>query len=219
MRVPTSELREQDIQDIRRVLIPRGRQTRHEVVVVFSDMETRDRIASYARNLGDFVGPNNKPTAGIRPDVPSFLGGVHRALMQYGFDMRNKYREGFKRNVRFEDADHTFVIDMMIPGRENPNNEWTTVGYDRVLADRRSRAHSRDQGLGSRLCSTNMDQNLPSTGGQTVNSAGQANSGVGMGVDGGLPSTGVPQNSAGYAGSGAGMGPNPQSGTWGTHRG
>ena len=90
------------------------------------DVETRDRLAAYARNLSGHVGLDNKPTAGVRPDVPSFLGGVHRALLQYGFDMKKKYGEGFRRNIRFEDADHSFVIDLLIPGPSNPNKEWIT---------------------------------------------------------------------------------------------
>ena len=143
--------------------------------------------------------------------------------MQYGFDMKKKYKDGFRRNVRFEDADHTFVIDMLIPGPDNPNNEWTTVGYDRVLADRRHRARAINRGQEAKLCSTSTElQDLPSTGGPAEKSARQANGGVGMGQEpnGSLPSTGVPPGAAGYAGSGAGMGRRSEKDreTWGTHR-
>ena len=128
------------------------------------------------------MGPDGKPTAGIRPDIPSFLGGVHRALMQYGCDMKTRYKnkEGFRRNIRFEDADHTFVIDMLIPGPENPNNEWITVDYATVSEDRKRRAQVRQDRHGERLHSTSGEQDLPSTGGQ-ASSAGQASSGAGMG--------------------------------------
>ena len=102
-------------------------------------------------------------------------------MMQYGYDMKHRYGDGFRRNIRFEDADHTFVIDILIPGPSNPKNEWTTVGYERVLADRRGRASARDRGHGERLSST-TDNDLPSTGG-TASYAVQAGSGAGMGTE------------------------------------
>ena len=119
--------------------------------------------------------------------------------MQYGYDMKNRYGDGVRRNVRFEDADHTFVINLLIPGPSNPRGEWTTVGYNRVLADRRKKALERERGHGERLSST-TDSDLPSTGGT--------------------------ESSSVLAGRGAGMG-DPQSGqtdkedyrqTWGQHR-
>ena len=45
-----------------------------EVLVIFADIEPRDLVASYVRNVGQFVDKSNKPTAGLRPDVPG--GGV-----------------------------------------------------------------------------------------------------------------------------------------------
>ena len=45
-----------------------------EVIVLFCDVTTRDRIVSYARNLGPWVDPLGKPTAGVRLDIPAHLG-------------------------------------------------------------------------------------------------------------------------------------------------
>ena len=145
--------------------------------------------------------------------------------------MKQRYGDGFRRNIRFEDAEHTFVIDVLIPGPTNPKKEWTTVDYDRVIADRRGRASAMSRGHGERLSST-TEGDLPSTGGPGGLPPGQAGSGVGMGKTGSsnLPSTGGPGTSAGQAGSGVGMG-SSQSGrdvqemsqpesfqTWGQHR-
>ena len=136
--------------------------------------------------------------------------------MQYGYDMKRKHGPDFRRNVRFEDAEHTFVIDMLIPGKDNPKNEWITVCYDRVLADRKGRAKDQERGNDSRLCSSTTGQDLPSTG-SSAYIAEQAGSGAGMGTTGtetdSLPSTGGPAGAAGQAGSGAGMGS-----TWGSYR-
>ena len=119
--------------------------------------------------------------------------------------MKQKYGSGFRRNIRFEDADHTFVVDILIPGPSNPKGEWTTVDYDCVMADRRGRASAMNRGRGGRLSSI-TEGDLPSTGGPGGPVApGQAGSGAGMGPSD-LPSTGGPSSSAGQAGGGAGMG-------------
>ena len=55
MRIPPSELRQCDIISVPRVLTARGRRSRREGCVMFTDVETRDRIATYARNLGEFI--------------------------------------------------------------------------------------------------------------------------------------------------------------------
>ena len=127
--------------------------------------------------------------------------------MQYGYDMKNKYGNGYKRNVRFEDAEHTFVSDMLIPGQDNPNNKWVTVDYQTVLADRQRRARARERGQGQRLNSISNADEMADKEDEIRN----------------LPSTGVPASSAGYAGSGAGMGNGSSTSseyqdTWGSHR-
>ena len=134
MRIPSTELCEQDVVHIRRVLVPRGKYSRDEVIVAFADVETRDRIASYARNLGDFI-ENGKPTATFRHEIPTHLGGVHKALMQYGYALSVKYGKGFKRNVRFDDAALTLCVDILIPGGDG---KWVTVDYDTALNDRKA---------------------------------------------------------------------------------
>ena len=163
MRIPVGEVQQEDVVDVRRMRSGHGRKPRGEVLVTFSDVETRDRIATYARNLGDHVGKDGKPTAGVRPDVPSYLGGIHRALLHYGYDMRNRYGKELKRNVRFEDADHTFVIDLMIPGPNNVNKKWETVDYGQVCEDRRRKAAGKKKDERLSTTSDAETQNPPTT--------------------------------------------------------
>ena len=126
------------MEDIRRVQLRRGRSNQREVIVLFNDIEARDRVTSYARNLAQFIDQAGKPTAGIRFDIPDHLSGVHRTLLQYGHAMWNKYRRdpSFKRNIRYDDVDMTFCLDMKLPGRE----DWITATYARALRDRRAGA-------------------------------------------------------------------------------
>ena len=66
--------------------------------------------------------------------VPAHLGGVHKTLMQYGYNMRERYGNQFKRNIRFEDAEHSLCIDIKLPD----NTKWITIDYAHALADRRA---------------------------------------------------------------------------------
>ena len=90
LRIPTSEIAENDVVSVRRMRMGRNRGPVGEVIVVFSDVDVRDRVCSYARNLAPFVDSSNKPTAGVRMYVPTLLGGAHKALLQYGHSMRQK---------------------------------------------------------------------------------------------------------------------------------
>ena len=139
LRIPTSELSESDITSVRRMRMGRGKWPKGEVVVVFRDVETRDRVCSYARNLAPFVDAANKPTAGVRMYVPAHLGGIHKTLLQYGHNMRERHGPEFKRNIRFEDAKHTLCIDIRLPG---PSSKWVSISYEHVLADRRAWSHN-----------------------------------------------------------------------------
>ena len=136
LHVPTTELKEEDIVSVRRMRggRGRGRQPQREVVVVFQDVETRDRVCSFVRNLAPFVDDQGLPTAGVWMYVLAHLGGVHKALLQYGFKMQEKYGSQFKRNIRFDDAEHSLCIDVKIPG----NSRWVTVSHAHALADCRA---------------------------------------------------------------------------------
>ena len=52
--------------------------------------------------------------------------------MQYGFAMKVKHGNGFRRNVRFDDAEMTFCIDVKLPDDE----EWASISYERACRDR-----------------------------------------------------------------------------------
>ena len=134
LRIPSGDIQEADIEHVRRVRLRRGKESVGEIVVLFNNMETRDRITSYARNLGQFVDSKGKPTAGIRFEIPDHLSGVHRTLLQYGHALWNKYNKNpeFKRNVRFDDAEMSFCLDVKIPGKI----DWLTVSYERARREK-----------------------------------------------------------------------------------
>ena len=147
MKVPSTELQSSDIVDIRRRRQGR-RSPALEVLVVFQDAETRDRVQAHAKNLAIFV-ENGKPTATVRPDVPMHLGGVHKTLLQYGHALKSRYGQQFRRNIRFEDAEHTFVIDVCL----RTGGDWITIGYERALADRKQNCSAKEKIHGDLLSS------------------------------------------------------------------
>ena len=138
LRIPSDDIQDTDIEHVRRVRLRRGRESVGEVVVLFNSMETRDHITSYARNLGQFVDGKGKPTAGIRFEIPDHLSGVHRTLLQYGHALWLKYGKSteFKRNVRFDDAEMTFCLDVKIPSK----TDWMTVSYERARREKNENA-------------------------------------------------------------------------------
>ena len=136
--MPDDDVRGEEIEQIRRVRLRRERQNMNEALVLFSDVETRDRVSSYARNLSQFIDIAGKPTAGIRFDIPDHLLGVHRTLLQYGHTMWIKHRKDpeFRRNVRHNDAELTYCLDIKFPKR----HDWITVTYARALQEKKKRA-------------------------------------------------------------------------------
>ena len=63
---------------------------------------------------------------------------MHRTLLQYGYAMKRRYGEKFRRNIRFEDGDMSLVIDVCIPENGQAGKEWTTVCYEHAVRDRKA---------------------------------------------------------------------------------
>ena len=146
--MPRSELNIKDIAEAKRVKVGRARDRRQEILVRFVDVETRDRISTYAGNLGDFI-EKGKPTATFRHDIPIHLAGNHRTLMPYGHALRNRYGKELRWNVRFDDVGKQFVIDILIPGQE----KWETVSYERALLDCKQQEAELEKKRGNALSS------------------------------------------------------------------
>ena len=220
MRIPRTDLSERDISSVRRVLTARGRKSKLELLVKFVDVETRDRVATYARNLGEYI-DKGKATVTFRHDIPSHLAGVHRTLLQYGHGMAQKHGRGFRRNIRFDDTALSFCIDICIPGGDN---KWITVTYQRAFEDRKLAQIQDDRRRGSelstqrdaRLDSDEMDQNesnvYAANNGDHTNSSSQPESAATGPSSSGLNSgTGAPGFS--FVGRGSSRGP-----TWGSNK-
>ena len=92
---------------------PRSK-AKDEVVVVFSNKETRDAVRAAAPNLSG----NN--AAGIRIQVPGHLLTNFKALENLGYQMR-KVDRSVRRVIKFDDATQDVVMDVKI------GDEWRRV--------------------------------------------------------------------------------------------
>ena len=76
-----------------------------EVLVDFIDLESRDTVTSYARNLATHKDVQGDPNAGLSLDVPSQLMGDFKLLKAHSRKLRARYGPEFKCHisVRFTD--------------------------------------------------------------------------------------------------------------------
>lgn len=154
MRIPNGVLCEKDVECIRRIT-PRNSRPRSlrnepntpvhdEAVVVFSNVELRDMVFSYAYNLGQFIDDDGRPTAGVRMEIPDALRPTFQDLQAYGGVLRTKHGKGLKRSVRYDDSAKTLYMNVKLPNSE----EWLHVDHKLALEERpppkkRSLSYSR----------------------------------------------------------------------------
>ena len=111
-------MNEEQIAEVRRVRSA-GKLIKNEVLVVFIDLESRDTVTSYARNLASQKDAQGNPTAGLRLDIPSQLMGIFKLLEAHGRKLRARYGPDFKRHVRFDDSERSLFLNVKLPGEES----------------------------------------------------------------------------------------------------
>ena len=106
----------------RRVGSPRFRPK--EILVVFKEVSTRDSVIGRSGRLAEYVDSStNKPTAGIRINVPQFLRGKQRTLESYGKRLRDIHRRNARTHIKFDDSENTLYLNVKLYDDE----EWTRV--------------------------------------------------------------------------------------------
>ena len=123
LQIPSGDIQRNQIELVRRFRGTKTARDRKEVIVLFTDNETRDYVQSHARNLAGMS------DHGVRIDVPSHLMNVKRALDKYGFILKGELGVGFKRNVKFEDSEETLIMDVCYPGEE----KWERITYEMAV--------------------------------------------------------------------------------------
>ena len=143
LRIPESSIGHEEIETIARPKMKKKRyaeserpgQVHHETVITFKNAATRDFVMGHAYNLAQHVDENNKPTAGIRMEIPHHLLSQFHDLQNYARDLHTKHGTGFKRNIKFEDREENLFMYVKLPNSE----EWLFVDHAIALEERRTR--------------------------------------------------------------------------------
>ena len=151
LRVPQDEMDDSKIQEIKRIRHAGGK-FKDEALIVFVDLESRDVVASYARNLSDRVDSAGNPTAGLRIDIPSHLMGTFKLLENHGRQLRERYGPDFKRHVRFGDTEKSLFLNIRLPS----DQVWTRISpaFARSIASEYESSHEARSKYGPRAASS-----------------------------------------------------------------
>lgn len=123
LQIPDGEILREQVETVRRFRGTRFSRSRHEIMAIFSDAETRDFVLSHAKNLA------GNANAGIRIDVPQHLIGIKRTFDEYGYILKGELGVGFKRNVRFDDTNETLVMDIYYP----QDKKWDRISHSQAV--------------------------------------------------------------------------------------
>ena len=160
LRIPYGIIEESDIESVRRVGNGgKFSKIKDEVLVTFRSANLRDNAASHARNLGNCVDEKNFPTAGIRPEIPDHLNGLHKELKIYGGILRRNHGEGLRRNIKFDDSSLSLYMDVRLPGAD----EWLKVDWDIVREAKFEREKNSSADTRRRLTSSTSSTEVLST--------------------------------------------------------
>lgn len=135
------------IEKVTRVLIPSGPGVKQEALVMFRDSGHRDNAMGASGKLSEFIDATNKPTAGIRIEVPPRLRATFRVLFRYGQNLRTRHGPGTRRHIKFDDALQTLFLNIKLPGDER----WSRVSFEMARRGIRTRQEADDLTLERRI--------------------------------------------------------------------
>ena len=94
-----------------------------EVSVEFESKAIRDYIASRGVKLASFIDGENRPTCGIRMEIPELLVPTFNLLKKYGFCLK-KNNANMKSYVKFDDFKRSLFLQVRIDKTEG---EWLNI--------------------------------------------------------------------------------------------
>ena len=147
LRVPEEDMKDNQIERIRRIRSAKTSRIQFEVSVLFEDVYTRDRVSSHAKNLSNFFKQDGSPSAGLKIEYPEFLGYNFRCLDWYGKDLKTRYGNEFCRNIRFDDDRQNLCMDIKFPDCER----WERISADLAVEEKKAFDLDNESVLRTRL--------------------------------------------------------------------
>ena len=96
-----------------------------EVLVEFTDNYARDDVLARGPMLADYRDDDNKPTAGIRLDIPQHLMGVFKTLEAFGFALKRRH-QGLKKHIKFDEYLENLYIQVGLKKMGEEETEWAS---------------------------------------------------------------------------------------------
>ena len=148
LSIPHTNLPQESVESIVRVLPGRKkRKIEEEVIVKFISVQVRDMVVSYAPNLRAWRerDGSGRAAAGLRLEIPDHLMSVFKTLERYGHYLKDRYKEGLRRHIRYDDYGRTLVMDYAMPG----SDKWERVDFDNAREELRQHAPAQPQRFSS----------------------------------------------------------------------
>ena len=124
LAIPESDIGQDDVEAVIPVCDPLQHESiKNEVIVRFKNSKVRDMVMGHSVNLAGCVGPDGRPTAGTRLEIPEELKNTFRLLSRFGTRLRARHGEGTKRHVKFDDFCGSLYTNVKLPG----DAKWTRV--------------------------------------------------------------------------------------------
>ena len=150
-------LNQTKIEAISRVEIPSGPGVKHEALVRFTDIETRDMVIGAASMLARYIDDNGRPTAGMRIEVPAHLRKDFRLLFKFGQTLRTRHGKGVRRHVKFDDSNGSLFLNVRLPG----DDSWSRVSTELARRGLRTREAVNNRDLEARFDLAGPDVDRP----------------------------------------------------------
>ena len=141
LAIRSDDVSQNDIESITRIQEEGVVAVREEALVTFYDKKKRDLVLTHSPSLASKIDGDNKPTAGIRLEIPPELDDTFRLLTRFGARLRARHGPGTRRHVKFDDFNASLFTNVKLPGDAN----WTRVTADMARSD--LDASMREEGL------------------------------------------------------------------------
>ena len=74
--------------------------------------------------LAQYRDKDNKPTAGIRLEIPAHLMGSFKTLESFVFALRRRHGPNFRKHIKFDEYKENLFVQVGIK-KEGENTDWT----------------------------------------------------------------------------------------------
>ena len=109
---------------------PRGR-AYLETVVEFEDADSRDRVFSCGPRLSGYRDKDDRPTCGLRLQIPGHLMTQFRTLEAFAYSHRNRHNGNVKKHIKFDDSNYGLYVQL----KHSRDDEWTNFSFETAKAE------------------------------------------------------------------------------------